>query len=74
MNMKIKLSAYLLALTVLFSCQTKPKLSITKQNWGSTDNKEVSLYTLTNANGMAVKITNLEVLLPPLWYPIRMAK
>jgi aldose 1-epimerase len=48
----------LIALTVLFSCQTKPKLSITKQAWGSTDNKEVQLYTLTNANGMVVKITN----------------
>ena len=56
--MKIRLSVLLLSALVLFSCTSKPKLSISKQAWGKADQKEVSLYTLTNANGMVVKISN----------------
>jgi aldose 1-epimerase len=56
--MKIRLSALTLIVLVLFSCNSKPKLSISKQAWGNADGKEVSLYTLTNANGMVVKISN----------------
>jgi len=33
-------------------------LSIMKTPFGTVDNKEVSLYTLTNENGITVKITN----------------
>jgi aldose 1-epimerase len=33
------------------------KASITSEVWGEADGEEVSLYTLTNANGMEVKIT-----------------
>ena len=31
---------------------------ITSEAWGEADGEEVPLYTLTNANGMEVKITN----------------
>jgi len=34
------------------------KLSIMKANFGISDNKDVFLYTLTNSNGIIVKITN----------------
>jgi aldose 1-epimerase len=47
-----------MGITLLFACQSKPKLSITKADWGKADDKNVSLYTLTNANGMVVKISN----------------
>lgn len=33
-------------------------LSITSQPWGTAHGKNVNLYTLTNANGMVVNITN----------------
>ena len=34
------------------------KAGITKAAWGTTDGKEVSLFTLTNAKGVQVKISN----------------
>jgi aldose 1-epimerase len=34
------------------------KAGITKATWGNTDGQEVLLYTLTNKNGVEVKITN----------------
>jgi aldose 1-epimerase len=58
--MKITL---LLTLSILFSlvaCNPKQgnKLSIEKKYWGQNDGKEIDLYTLSNGNGMIVKITN----------------
>jgi aldose 1-epimerase len=55
-----------LAAFVLFSCvqETKEKktkqepMKITKEIFGLVDTTEVYLYTLTNNNGMSVKITN----------------
>src|SRR4051812_27720786 len=32
--------------------------AITKVSWGKVDDKEVSLYTLTNATGLVMKVTN----------------
>lgn len=32
--------------------------SISKESWGTTDQKEVNLYTLTNSKGMKVQISN----------------
>lgn len=45
------------------SCANKDErkagqMDIKKEAFGKTDGKDVSLYTLTNANGMQVKITN----------------
>lgn len=34
------------------------KKGVTQADWGETDGKQVSLYTLTNKNGAQVKITN----------------
>ncbi|HEX4373018.1 MAG TPA: aldose epimerase family protein [Puia sp.] len=34
------------------------KAGITKTNWGNVDGKEVDLYTLTNNNGVEIKISN----------------
>lgn len=39
--------------------QNEPaKAGITQSGWGETDGKTVSLFTLTNANGVQVQITN----------------
>jgi len=72
--MKFRLSAFLMVLTLLFSCQSKSKLSITKEAWGKTDNKEVELYTLTNSNGMVVKITNFGGIVTSIQAPDRDGK
>jgi aldose 1-epimerase len=40
------------------SMQTTTKAGITAADWGETDGKKVSLYTLTNKNGVQVAITN----------------
>jgi aldose 1-epimerase len=62
----IKLIIPVLAAFVLFGCvqETKEKktkqeaMKITKEIFGLVDTTEVYLYTLTNNNGMSVKITN----------------
>jgi len=56
--MKKFLLLLLTAAILLCACQPKHNLSTSKQPWGQADGKEVSLYTLTNANGMVIKITN----------------
>jgi aldose 1-epimerase len=56
--MKIKISALLIAAAVMFGCKQHASLSVSQQPFGQVDGKAVSLYTLTNANGMVVKITN----------------
>jgi Galactose mutarotase and related enzymes len=71
---KLKLFSSLLAIAILISCQSKPKLSITKKAWGSTDNKEVSLFTLTNTNGMEVKITNFGGIVTSIMVPDKSGK
>ena len=54
--------AFMLSLLVLhaFSSEAKPgtKAGIVKEDWGVTDGKKVSLYTLTNSKGDEVKISN----------------
>lgn len=64
--MKIKniaLSTATLLSLALFSCKSGNndngiKKGITKKDWGTVDNMAVSLYTLTNSNGMKVSISN----------------
>ena len=67
MKNKVRFSiAIAVIFTALFtSCNTKKmdttmetKTGIAKAAWGSIDGKDVFLYTLTNANGTQVKITN----------------
>lgn len=63
----MKLNLYVLAAVMALafaSCKTAEKETmkntkgIAKEAWGEADGKEVSLYTLTNSNGIQVKITN----------------
>jgi len=72
--MKFKLSAFIVVVAILFSCQSKPKLSIKKEAWGTADNKEVSLYTLTNASGMVVTITNFGGIVTSMLVPDKNGK
>lgn len=53
----------LLVGTIFTSCMQKtknesPKAGITKQAWDKVDSQAVDLYTLTNKNGVEVKISN----------------
>lgn len=60
------LSAAFSLLLLITSCDNSSKnedvkntaKSVTRSDWGEADGKKVSLYTLTNKNGMQVKITN----------------
>ncbi len=66
MKRTIKFIIPVLAAFVLFGCiqETKEKttkqepMKITKEDFGKIDDKEVYLFTMTNNNGMSVKITN----------------
>lgn len=64
---KNKLIAVFIILTLASACvqkeqkQDNPKenlMSITKEKFGTIDDKEVSLYTLKNKSGFSLKITN----------------
>ncbi len=61
-----------------FDEQSKNKntstLSIMKENFGSVDSKEIFLYTLTNKNGIIVKITNYGGIITQIWTPDRNGK
>lgn len=47
-----------MAVLPLFAFQAGPGPAIKRKLWGNVDGKDVLLYTLTNAKGMAVQITN----------------
>jgi aldose 1-epimerase len=47
---------------------------IAKAPYGSVDGKEVSLYTLTNANGLVLKVTNYGVIITELQVPDKTGK
>ncbi len=56
---------FCLMAVVVISCNNKPVIvdeamvkGITKNDWGETDGKKVFLFTLTNKNGVQVKISN----------------
>ncbi|MDO6516942.1 aldose epimerase family protein [Zobellia uliginosa] len=59
---------YLLAVLMMTNCTTKKK-SIQKEHWGNVKGKEISLYTITNANGMKMQITNLGCIITSLFVP-----
>lgn len=71
-----RMSAFLAAICVgllIWQCsEQKPKLTITGQPFGSApDGKSVQLYTLTNAAGMTVQITNYGGIVTSLSVPER---
>jgi len=49
-------------------------LSIMKAPFGTVDQKQVNLYTLTNKNGIVVKITNYGAIITQIWTPDRNGK
>ncbi|HXK62546.1 MAG TPA: aldose epimerase family protein [Acidobacteriota bacterium] len=63
----------LLALAVFTCCtQVEEKMEITKSTFGKTaDGQTVDLYTLTNDNGMVVKITNWGATIVSVFTPDR---
>ena len=62
-----------LCLIVLFSCGFggEGKVTLKVERFGTADGKEVSLYTLTNRNGVEAKITNFGGILVSLKVPDR---
>jgi aldose 1-epimerase len=55
--------------TVLWHCTTQPEVSITSEDFGELSGAPVELYTLTNADGMQVKITNYGGIITNLYVP-----
>lgn len=47
-----------MALSVLLNAHSKPPLQVSSKSWGALDGKDIRLFTLTNATGMVVEITN----------------
>lgn len=67
----------LLALTLVVSgCKPKPATpkSLDEISWGKDGDKEVKLFTLTNKNGMEVKITNFGAIITSIVVPDRNGK
>jgi aldose 1-epimerase len=54
--------------------QGKPMKGLTITDFGKVDGKPVSLYTLTNANGMVVKITNYGCTITEIHVPDKAGK
>jgi aldose 1-epimerase len=77
-KMKTKLIVCLLIVMAMFTaCRTKEgdKMSVKKESFGKTsDGKEVSLYTLTNANGLKATITTYGGIMTSLYVPDRDGK
>ena len=69
----ILFSAAILLTGCMESAKTAPAgLSVTKSSFGKTsDGQKVDLYTLTNDNGLIVKITNYGGTVTQLWVPDR---
>jgi aldose 1-epimerase len=57
----------------LNSCNTDPKadIEVYAETWGEVDGQEVKLYTLTNSNGMVIKLTNYGAILTSVVVPDR---
>jgi aldose 1-epimerase len=47
---------------------------VTKAPYGKVDGQDVDLYTLTNKNGLVLKVTNYGVIITELWAPDRNGK
>jgi aldose 1-epimerase len=52
----------------------KPVEPITKAPFGKVDGQDVDLYTLTNKNGLVMKVTNYGVIITEFWAPDRDGK
>jgi aldose 1-epimerase len=64
------LAALALAL-VTIGCQDTAAMKITQEEWGTHDDRAVSLYTLDNGRGLVAKITNYGGIVTELHVPDR---
>src|SRR5262245_55037344 len=48
--------------------------AITKAPYGKVDGQDVELYTLTNKNGLVMKVTNYGVIVTEFWVPDKAGK
>ncbi len=73
--MKNVLIAALTALTAMTACTADKQPAyelLPRENFQSTiDGKQTDLYTLTNANGLALQVTNYGARVPSIWIPGR---
>lgn len=70
--MKLKLLGSLLCTILsLAACTDATFPSADREDWGSVEGVPVYLYTLTNANGLTVKITNYGGIITELYTPDR---
>lgn len=52
----------------------KPAAAVTKADYGTVDGKTVQLYTLTNKNGLVMKVTNYGTIITELHVPDKQGK
>ncbi|HVY26039.1 MAG TPA: aldose epimerase family protein [Polyangiaceae bacterium] len=52
----------------------KPAPAVSKADWGTVDGKTVQLYTLTNKNGLQMKVSNYGTIITELHVPDRNGK
>jgi aldose 1-epimerase len=67
----ILLAASTVALSTAAVSVAQQPPTITKEPWGTVDGEQVDLYTLTNSNGMEVKITNYGGIIQSIKVPDR---
>ncbi|MEJ2053662.1 MAG: galactose mutarotase, partial [Calditrichaceae bacterium] len=75
--MKTLFSGILIILILLIGCQKpskKAELSIKKQPFGQIDSIQVQLYTMTNANGIVMTVTNYGGIITSLKLPDKNGK
>src|SRR6185369_9736231 len=54
--------------------EPKPPAAVTKTDWGTVDGKTVQLYTLTNKNGLQMKVSNYGTIITELHVPDKAGK
>ena len=59
---------------ILVSCSSKNHPTVSQQDWGTLDGQPVYLYTLTNSNGVMLKITNFGGIITEFHAPDRDGK
>jgi len=54
--------------------EPKPPAAVAKADWGTVDGKTVQLYTLTNKNGLQMKVSNYGTIITELHVPDKAGK
>jgi aldose 1-epimerase len=54
--------------------EPKPPAAVVKADWGTVDGKTVQLYTLTNKNGLKMKVSNYGTIITELHVPDKAGK